>query len=135
MKKYKIGILGAGHIAEKMAWTLQRMEAAEAFAVGSRSREKAERFARAYGLQRAYGSYEALVEDPEVDLVYIATPHSHHYAHALLCLQHKKPVLCEKAFTANARQAEEGVEIGLRVPCHSQVLLSAGCPAPPRPGP
>lgn len=107
MKKYKIGILGAGHIAEKMAWTLQRMEAAEAFAVGSRSREKAERFARAYGLQRAYGSYEALVEDPEVDLVYIATPHSHHYAHALLCLQHKKPVLCEKAFTANARQAEE----------------------------
>lgn len=114
MKKYKIGIIGAGHIAEKMASTLQHMTEAEPYAIASRQEGKATQFARTYGLPRAYGSYEALAEDPDVDLVYVATPHSHHYAHARLCLEHGKPVLCEKAFTANALQAEELVDMARR---------------------
>ena len=107
MKKNKIAILGAGHIAEKMALTLQGMEGVQRYAVAARELERAERFAAAWGFERAYGSYEELVKDPEVELVYIATPHSHHYEQARMCLMHNKAVLCEKAFTANARQAAD----------------------------
>lgn len=107
----KIGILGAGNIARNMANTLNAMEDAQFYAVGSRSQEKAEKFAKEYGAEKAYGSYEDLVSDPEVELVYIATPHSHHYEHAKLCIEHGKPVLCEKAFMANAKQAKEIFEL------------------------
>lgn len=103
----RIGILGAGNIARKMAFTVSQMGDATCYGVAARDRERAEKFAKEYGFQKAYGSYEELVEDPEVELIYIATPHSHHYEHAKLCLQHGKPVLCEKAFMANAKQAEE----------------------------
>ncbi|MEG0227157.1 MAG: Gfo/Idh/MocA family oxidoreductase [Lachnospiraceae bacterium] len=103
----RIGILGAGNIARKMAFTVSQMEDATCYGVAARDCERAEKFAKEYGFQKAYGSYEELVEDPEVELIYIATPHSHHYEHAKLCLQHGKPVLCEKAFMANAKQAEE----------------------------
>jgi predicted dehydrogenase len=77
----------------------------EVYAVGSRSYEKASAFAQEHAIPVAYGSYEELVCDPLVDLVYIATPHSHHYEHAMLALNHGKHVLVEKAFTANAAQA------------------------------
>ena len=107
----KIGILGAGNIAQNMANTLNAMEDAQFYAVGSRSMEKAEKFAKEYGAEKAYGSYEDLVSDPEVELVYIATPHSHHFEHAKLCIEHGKPVLCEKAFMANAKQAKEIFEL------------------------
>ncbi len=103
----KVGILGAGGIAIHMANTLNGMETAEAYAVASRNGERAELFAKEHKIEKAYGSYEALLNDPEVDLVYIATPHSHHFEQAKLCLEHGKPVLVEKAFTANARQARE----------------------------
>ncbi len=103
----KVGILGTGWIAEKMAVTLSPLEGYECYAVASRTKEKAEAFAQQFGIEHAYGSYEELVEDPEVELVYIATPHSHHYQHSKLCIEHGKAVLCEKAFTANAREAEE----------------------------
>lgn len=104
----KVGIIGAGAIATKMAATLAGMKGeAEAYAIASRSLDSARAFAAEWNFRRAYGSYEELVADPEVDLVYIATPHSHHHAHAMMCLRAGKPVLCEKAFTANARQAEE----------------------------
>lgn len=106
MKKYKIGILGAGSIARAMAWTAGQMENTVAYAVASRSLEKARAFAENHNVERAYGSYEEMLDDPEVDLVYIATPHSHHYEHARMCIERGKPVLCEKAFTANLRQAE-----------------------------
>ena len=85
-KKMKVGIIGSGWIAEKMAITLQGLakdpatQDCIAYAIASRSQEKADAFAKEWGFQKAYGSYEALVADPEVDLVYIATPHSHHYA-------------------------------------------------------
>ena len=82
MKKYKIGIIGCGHIAEKMAATINEMQETESYAVASRSIEKAQAFASKWNFGKAYGSYEELVADSEIDLVYIATPHSHHYEHA-----------------------------------------------------
>lgn len=103
----KVGIIGAGNIAETMAKTLRGMEHAESYAVAARDLERAEAFAKEWGFEKAYGSYEELAEDEAVELIYIATPHSHHYEHAKLCIEHGKPVLCEKAFMANAEQAKE----------------------------
>lgn len=108
---FKVGIIGAGHIAEKMAATLVRMENIEPYAVASRNKEKAERFARERGFTKAYGSYTELADDPLVDLIYIATPHTFHYPHVKMCLQKYKPVLCEKAFMANAREAAEVIRM------------------------
>lgn len=102
-----VGIIGAGWIAHKMAQALAPCTEAKVLAIASRSKEKAEEFAAQYGIERAYGSYEELVSDADIDLVYIATPHSHHYQHARLAVEHGKAVLVEKAFTANAREAED----------------------------
>lgn len=107
----KIGILGAGGIAGVLASTMAGLEEAEPYAIASRTLEKAEGFAEKYGFCRAYGSYGELVEDPEVELVYIATPHSRHYEDMKLCITHGKPVLCEKAFTMNSAQAKEIIEL------------------------
>ena len=106
MERFKVGIIGAGHIAQKMAHTLRDMEETEPYAVASRNLENAERFASEWGFTKAYGSYEALADDPEVQLIYIATPHSHHFEQARMCLEKGKPILCEKAFTTNAKEAE-----------------------------
>lgn len=112
MKKiYKIGIIGCGHIAEKMAATLVKMTEVEAYAVAARDINKAQAFADKWSFKKAYGSYAELIDDTEVDLIYIATPHSHHYEHARMCIEKGKPVLCEKSFTANALQAKELVRL------------------------
>ncbi len=103
----RIGILGAGNIAGIMAATLTRMEGVEKTAVASRDLGRAEDLRAQYGFKKAYGSYEELAQDKEVELIYIATPHSHHYMHIRLCLEHGKHVLCEKAFTVNEAQAAE----------------------------
>ena len=105
-----VGILGAGGIARKMALTLNGMEGANAYAVASRDLQKAQKFAKDEYVEKAYGSYEEMLADEKVDLVYVATPHSHHLEHAKLCISYGKPVLCEKAFTANAKQARELLE-------------------------
>jgi predicted dehydrogenase len=110
-KKTNLAILGAGGIAGHMAGTVGKMKEARLYAIGSRDLGRAEAFAKQYGAKKAYGSYEELVADEKVDLVYIATPHSEHFAHAQLCLHHSKPVLCEKAFTVNAGQARELVAL------------------------
>jgi len=103
----KLGIIGAGWIAEKMATTLKdKPQGCECYAVASRNIDKAKAFAEKWRMPKAYGSYEALVKDPDIDLVYIATPHSHHFEHACLAINNGKPCLVEKAFTANAREAE-----------------------------
>ena len=107
MDNFRIGILGAGHIAEKMARTVNAMDGVEVYAVGSRSLEKASDFAGRFGVGKAYGSYEELVSDPMVDMVYVATPHNCHFPHVRLCLENGKHVLCEKAFMLNALEAEE----------------------------
>ena len=110
-KNTRIGIIGCGWIAEKMAITLQGMVKVEAYAIASRDLNKAETFAQKWNFTRAYGSYEEMLDDELVDLVYIATPHSHHYAHTRLSLLKGKPVLCEKAFTANAKETEELLQL------------------------
>ena len=107
----KFAILGPGGIANKMAYTVQQLEGMELYAVASRDYDRAKAFAEKWGFERAYGSYEEMVEDPEIELIYISTPHSHHYQYAKLCLEHGKQILVEKAFTVNARQAEEILEL------------------------
>lgn len=108
----KMAILGAGNIARKMAATIAEMENVEPYAVASRDLEKAKEFARKWNIQKAYGSYEEMVNDPDVDLVYVCTPHSFHYEHMMLALNHGKHVLCEKSFTMNAQQARKVLAYG-----------------------
>lgn len=104
---FNVGIIGAGWIAEKMAAALAPLEDYCVYAIASRSIEKAQAFAERWNVAKAYGSYEDMVADNDIDLVYIATPHSHHYPHAMLALNAGKHVLVEKAFTANAAEAQE----------------------------
>ena len=111
---FRIGILGAGWIARKMAEAIAPFDDMSVYAVASRSKEKAEAFAKEWNIEKAYGSYEEMVSDEKVDLVYIATPHSHHFQHSMLALDHGKPVLVEKAFTANAKEAEILIETARR---------------------
>ena len=107
----RVGIIGAGWIAEKAAITLNGLEDCEAYAIASRSLEKAEVFASRWGIVKAYGSYGELLADADVDLVYVATPHSHHFDVTREALLAGKPCLVEKAFMANHRQASEIVRL------------------------
>lgn len=103
----KIGILGSGHIAEKMAKTINAMDSEyELYAVGASSCEKAQAFAREHNIPKVYGSYEELAQDENIDLIYVATIHTMHFEHAMLCLENGKNVLVEKPFAVNAKQAE-----------------------------
>lgn len=112
MKKYNMAILGAGHIANAMAEAMNGLrDKLNVYAVASRDIKKAEEFAAKWNFEKAYGSYDELVNDPAVDLIYVATPHSHHFEHAKLCIEHGKAVLVEKAFTANTNQAEELIKL------------------------
>lgn len=103
----KIGVLGTGAIVKSVTQTLAKMQQVECYAIASRTMERAQQAAKEYGYAKAYGSYEELVEDPQVELVYIGTPHSRHYEDMKLCIAHGKPVLCEKSFTMNSKQAED----------------------------
>lgn len=107
----KISILAPGNIANKMAQAVSGLPQVERYAVASREYGKAKAFADKWGFEKAYGSYLEMLEDPQVELVYVATPHSHHYQYAKLCLEHGKHVLVEKAFTVNAAQAEELIRL------------------------
>jgi len=110
MKKYKWGILTAGKMSAKFVKALKLLDNAELFAVASRDEEKAKAFAAEYGFKKYYTGYKALAEDQEVDIIYIASPHSFHFEHTMLCLKNKKAVLCEKAFSLTSREAEIMVE-------------------------
>lgn len=128
----KFAILAPGKIAQSMAqavtgiqkqnrehlagtdWTAHEKVSPsqiELYAVASRNFNRAQEFAKQWGFEKAYGSYEGMLEDKEVELVYVASPHSHHYQHAKMCLEHGKNVLLEKAFTVNAKQAEELIKL------------------------
>lgn len=109
--KIKFAILAPGGIANCMAEAVNQIEEIECYAVASRSYERAKNFVDKWGFQKAYGSYDEMVKDPLVELVYVASPHSHHYPYAKLCLEHGKHVLLEKAFTVNAAQAEELIKL------------------------
>ena len=107
----RVGIIGTGWIAEKAAITLRGLKECEAYAVGSRTIERAEAFAKEWGIAKACGSYAELINDPDVDLVYVGTPHSHHYDVTKEALLAGKPCLVEKAFMANYRQTKEIVDL------------------------
>jgi predicted dehydrogenase len=107
----RVGIISTGWIAEKAAITLNGLTECEAYAVGSRTKETAEAFASKWNIQKAYGSYADLIADPDVDLVYIGTPHSHHFDVTKEALMAGKPCLVEKAFMANYRQAKEIIDL------------------------
>ncbi len=109
-KTYNWAILGCGHIAGKFSSDLKLLPNAKLYAAASRNLNKAKQFAGEYGFEVAYGSYKEMVADPNVDVVYVATPHSHHHEHVLLCLKNRKAVLCEKAFAINRNEAEEMVK-------------------------
>lgn len=108
------GILGAGKIANKFASDLRWVEDAELKAVGSQDKARGENFAKTHNIPIVYDSYEALASSPEVDVIYVATPHGFHHKHTMLCLEHGKAVLCEKAFALNSAQVNEMVELATR---------------------
>ena len=105
--KIRWGILGCGRIARKFAADLHLVADAELTAIASRNKEKLELFAKDFPCKHLHNSYEALASNNDVDVIYVATPHSHHYEHTMLCLNRDKAVLCEKAFAINSRQATE----------------------------
>jgi len=107
MKKYNWGIIGPGRIAHKFTRGLKQLENANLYSVVSRSMERARDFAQEHGYQKSYDNYLEFASDPELDIVYVATPHSHHHSDSLTCLRNGKPVLCEKAFAVNALQVDE----------------------------
>ncbi len=107
----KVGIMGTGRIASVLAETMVQMPEVCLYGAASRSLEKAEDFAARFSIKKAYGSYEELAADSEVQLIYIATPHSEHSRNARLCLEHGKHVLCEKSFAANYSQAKEMIDL------------------------
>ena len=116
----KFAILGCGGIAHKMAQTITKMSDVEPYAIASRDKAKAEDFAREYGFTRAYGSYEEMLADDRVELVYIAVPHSHHHEWTIKALNAGKNVLCEKPLAVNEAQAREMIELAEK----KQLLLA-----------
>ena len=110
-KNIRWGIIGLGKIANKFATDLASIETAELVAVASRNIQNANNFAEKHNAKKAYSSYEELAKDTNVDAVYIATPHSFHKKHAILCLRNKKAVLCEKPFAMNLSEVTEMIEV------------------------
>ncbi|MEE2773011.1 MAG: Gfo/Idh/MocA family oxidoreductase [Bacteroidota bacterium] len=111
MKKIKWGIIGLGKIAGKFAGDLQKVEEAILYGVASRNMEKAEEFKEDFHAEKAFGSYEAILKDEEVDVIYVATPHVYHAEITKDCLHHGKAVLCEKPFAMNRSQVEEMIAL------------------------
>lgn len=107
MKTIKWGIIAPGKIAHKFASDLLLINDAEIVAVASRNIDRATEFAQQYSIEKAYGSYTELANDPKVDVVYIASPHTRHFEHSMLCLENGKHVLCEKPIAMNSNQLEE----------------------------
>ncbi|HEX4851012.1 MAG TPA: Gfo/Idh/MocA family oxidoreductase [Puia sp.] len=105
--KIRWGILGCGRIARKFAADLKYVDDATLIAVGSRSQAVADEFAASFPVTYRHNSYEGLASNPEVDIIYVASPHGLHRDHVLLCVENGKAVLCEKAFALNAGQARE----------------------------
>ncbi len=118
----KFTILAPGGIAAKMSYAVSGLKEVYKYAVASRSLERAEAFAKEWGYEKAYGSYEEMLCDPQVELVYVASPHSHHYEHAKMCIEAGKHVLVEKAFTVNAKQAKELITLAKE---HKVLLVEA----------
>lgn len=113
-RKIRWGIIGAGRIAEKFASDLKAVEQAILVAVASTSLERATEFAQRHNAEFAYGSYEEIFQTPDLDIVYIATPHTSHFENTILCLENKLAVLCEKPFAMNLKQVQKMIETAQR---------------------
>lgn len=111
MRNIRWGILGGGKIANKFANDLKLVEGATLAAIASRDEVRAREFAEKFSIPTIFHSYEAMAASADVDVIYVATPHGLHREHTLLCLNHGKAVLCEKAFALNVRDAREMVEV------------------------
>lgn len=122
MEKIKWGILGTGKIAKKFAQGLATLSDAELYAVGSRSITTANAFADEYQVSNAHASYEALAQNPEVEVIYVATPHPYHVANATMCLEAGKAVLCEKPLTVNAYETQQMINSAKK---HNLFLMEA----------
>ncbi len=107
MERIRWGILGTGRIAHKFALGLSFLDNADLIAVGSRAQQTADQFAEEWQIPHRHSSYEELAADPDVDVIYVATPHPFHKDNSILCLDAGKAVLCEKPLTINAHQAQE----------------------------
>ncbi len=116
------GIMGPGKIARKFAQDLREVPFAELYAVASRDQKRAEAFASEYHAAKAFGSYAALAEDPDVDAIYIALPHSLHREYSLISISHKKAVLCEKPLAMDTAQVEEMIAASK---AHQVLLMEA----------
>jgi predicted dehydrogenase len=114
MKTWNWGILAPGRIARKFATEMQELDNARIVAVGSRDIKRAEEFAKDFGAEKYYDNYADLASDPDVDIIYVASPHSHHAEHAILCMNNKKSVLCEKAFALNLSEVEKMIDAAKR---------------------
>ena len=108
-EKFRWGIIGTGTISNKFATDLKKLPDAECYAVGSRTQASADAFADKYGMAKAYQDYAALIADPDVDAIYIGTPHPFHKENAIACLEGGKPVICEKPFAINSADTIEMV--------------------------
>lgn len=122
MDKIRWGIFGTGNIATKFAKALKSMEDTSLEGVASRSEIRAKDFAKRFGIAKAYGNYEELALDPDIDVIYIASPHTEHMAMAKLCIKNNKAVLCEKAFTINSEDTEELIRMAKE---HKVFLMEA----------
>jgi len=109
-RKYNWGILGAGKMSAKFSKGIRLFENARLYSVGSKDAGRAKKFAEENGYEKYYGSYEEFASDPDLDIVYIATPHSSHLENTLLCLDHGKNVICEKAFSLNAQEVRRMIK-------------------------
>lgn len=122
MRTIKWGIIGAGNIARKFATALTSMKDTEITAIASRNIKKAEKFAEGFHIKKSYGSYEELIKDEEIDVVYIATPHTEHKANGALCIINNKAVLCEKPFTINKEESQYLIDLAAK---HDVFLMEA----------
>ena len=111
MSKFKWGILGCGRIARSFCEDLANVQDAEVYAVASQSGNRLREFANDFGAQKQYNNYIDLVKDESVDAIYVATPHSYHKEHSILCLKHQKPVLCEKPFALDADETKKMIDV------------------------
>ena len=114
MDKIRWGIIGTGKIAKALSMGLSFLPDAELIAIGSRSIDSANRFGDEFGVLHRHGNYASMVENPDVDVVYIATPHAIHAENILLSLEAGKAVLCEKPFTLNMTQAKTAIDMARR---------------------
>lgn len=114
MKTYRWGILGAGRIADKFCTALNFVNGSEVYAIASRDAENAQAFAAKHNATKFYTSYIDLATDPNIDIIYIATPHAFHYEHTMLCLQHQKHVLCEKPMSLNSKLSTEMMDFATK---------------------